>query len=219
MLKEQETAFWDIIEIFHKEELLPFVMLIGSWAEYIYKYHFKSDFSPNLRTRDVDFLFLNLNRPNKKINLSNALKEKGFSYTESPISGIGKFFKEDLLEIEFLTRVLGKGQMTYKIPSINITIGGLRIVNMLADYPLKLDCNNYKIIVPEPEAYILQKLLTNPTRLPETKKEKDIMAIRELLPSINKNRLHQIFNEMTKKNQKIVISVCEERYINLGLII
>lgn len=215
MLKEQESAFWDIIEIFHKEELLPFVMLIGSWAEYIYKFHFKSDFMPNLKTRDVDFLYLNLNRPNKKINISGALKEKGFTYTESPISGIGKFFKEDLLEIEFLIRVLGKGEMTYKIPSINITTGGLRIVNMLADYPLKLDCNSYTITVPEPEAYILQKILTNPTRLPANKKEKDIMAIRELLSQINKNRVYEIFDKMTKKNQKTVISVCEENFLPL----
>ena len=53
-MTEQQTAFWEAIDVFDKEGLLPYVMLIGSWAEYIYQYHFKSDFKANLRTRDVE---------------------------------------------------------------------------------------------------------------------------------------------------------------------
>jgi len=34
---EQEKEFWNIIEAFKAEGLLPYVMLIGSWAEYIYQ--------------------------------------------------------------------------------------------------------------------------------------------------------------------------------------
>jgi hypothetical protein len=56
---------------------------------------------------------------------------------------------------------------------------------MLADYPLELGCNNYVITVPEPEAYVLQKLLTNPVRMPQGKKEKDIQAVRGLLKHLN----------------------------------
>jgi hypothetical protein len=213
MTKEQQAAFWDAIEVFDREGLLPYVMLIGSWAEYAYQFHFKSDFRPNLRTRDIDFLYINLNRPKKDIKLSNGLKEKGFVYKEDSVSGVGKFVKEDLLELEFITRVLGKGRQTYKIPSIGIEAEGLRIVNMLADYPLEIVCNNHVIIVPEPEAYVLQKLLTNPTRTPQDKREKDIQAVRGLLKHINKDRKHQIYDKMPKKSQKIVDFVCETYFI------
>ena len=217
MISEQRLAFWDIIEVFKQEGVLPYVMLIGSWAEYIYQFHFKSDFKPNLRTRDVDFLYVNLNRPKSGIKLFDKLKEKGFLYKEDRLSGVGKFVKEDLLELEFITRVLGKGQDTYKIPSIGIEAVGLRVVNMLADYQLELVCNGYTLIVPEPEAYVLQKLLTNPTRTPASKKEKDIQAVRALLKYVNKDRICQIFDEMPKKNQKTVDSVCKEYYIEITL--
>jgi len=80
MLKEQENAFWEAIDAFDKEGLLPYVMLIGSWAEYIYQFYFKSGFVPNLKTRDVDFLYLNLRRRKNDINITSALLEKGFVY-------------------------------------------------------------------------------------------------------------------------------------------
>ena len=213
MISEQQAAFWDAIEVFDREGLLPYVMLIGSWAEYIYQFHFKTDFRPSLKTRDIDFLYVNLHRPKNDIQLFRGLKEKGFIYKEDNLTGVGKFVKEDLLELEFITRVLGKGQPTYKIPSIGIEAEGLRIVNMLADYSLELNCNNYKITVPEPEAYVLQKLLTNPTRTPQSKQEKDIQAIRGLLKHINKDRINQIFNAMPKKSQKVVDVVCETYFI------
>ncbi|MDR2533116.1 MAG: nucleotidyltransferase domain-containing protein [Oscillospiraceae bacterium] len=215
MLKKQENAFWEAIDAFDKEGLLPYVMLIGSWAEYIYQFYFKSEFAPNLKTRDVDFLYLNLRRPKNDINITSALREKGFIYAEDRLSGVGKFIKEDLLELEFITRVIGKEKRTYKIPSIGIEAEALRVVNMLADYPLELECRDYILIVPEPGAYILQKLLTNPVRVPPSKKEKDIQAVRELLKHINIKRLHEIFDKLTDKNKKTIMSVCEKNYIDL----
>ena len=213
MIKEQQNAFWEAIDVFDREGLLPYVMLIGSWAENIYQFYFKSEFTPNLKTRDVDFLYRNLNRPKNDINIFSGLKEKGFVYAEDRLSRVGKFIKEDLLELEFITRVIGKGQHTYKIPSIGIEAEGLRIVGMLDDYPLELECKNFIITVPEPEAYILQKLLTNPNRVPPNKKEKDIQAVRELLKHISRHRICQIFDKLPVKNQKIITAVCEENYI------
>jgi len=215
MVPEQQAAFWDAIDVFDRVRLLPHVMLIGSWAEYIYRFHFKSKFRPNLRTRDIDFLYVNLNRPKEDIDLFNGLREKGFLYKEDNLTGVGKFVKEDLLELEFITRVLGKGQPTYKIPCIGIEAEGLRVVNMLADYPLTLKCNNYQITVPEPEAYVLQKLLTNPIRTPQNKKEKDMQSVQELLKYINKDRARQIFDAMSKKNQKVVESVCKTYFFDV----
>ena len=215
-MNEQQSAFWDIIEVFNKEGLLPYVMLIGSWAEYIYQYYFQSDFRPNLRTRDVDYLYINLKKPQESmVGLFDKMREKEFIYVEDALSGIGKFVKEDLLELEFITRVFGKGQSTNMIPSLNIKAEGLREVNMLADYPLTLECNEYMITVPEPEAYILQKLFANPTRKPEFKKEKDIQAIRELLPHINKSRIRQLLDNLSRKEQQTINTVCTKYFIEL----
>ena len=59
MRKEQEEAFWLTIKAFKEIGLLQHVMLIGSWAEYLYPPLFETDFMPNLKTRDVDFFWLN----------------------------------------------------------------------------------------------------------------------------------------------------------------
>lgn len=34
---KQENIFWETIEVFDKQGLLPYIMIIGSWSEYIYK--------------------------------------------------------------------------------------------------------------------------------------------------------------------------------------
>jgi len=93
MIPEQETAFWDAIEAFDKEGLLPHVMLIGSWVEYIYSFYFTTNFKPSLRTTDADFLYWNIRIPNSTISISDALKEKGFIFTENRLTGVGKFVK------------------------------------------------------------------------------------------------------------------------------
>jgi len=219
MNKKQESVFWEIIDIFYKEGLLPYIMIIGSWAEYIYSYYFKSNFTPNLRTRDLDFLYRNVRRPQNKINITPKLIQNGFVYQEDPLTGVGKFHKENVLEIEFLTRSIGKGENTTKIPSIGITAESLRAVNLLADYPLELDCRDYIVTVPEPAAYILQKLYINDKRKQE-KQRKDIRAIRELLKHIkastNDNvKLKTIFDELHKNHQTVIIEAANKNFIDL----
>lgn len=62
---DQELAFWETIKILDEKHVLPCVMVIGSWAEYIYSYYFESNYQPNIRTRDVDFLYPNIRKPIK----------------------------------------------------------------------------------------------------------------------------------------------------------
>lgn len=216
---EQENIFWETIDVFDKQGLLPYIMIIGSWAEYIYSYYFKTDFIPNMKTRDLDFLYRNINKPHNRISIISELTKKGFIYREDTITGVGKFFKENLLEIEFLTRAIGKGTATKKIPSIGIIAESLHTINMLSDFPLELECKDYIVTVPEPAVYVLQKLYTNPTRKPD-KQEKDIRAIRELLPHIKSSendsvRLKTIFCSLHKNYQNTILGVCKKNFIDL----
>ena len=160
MRKEKEEAFWQTIRAFDEIGLLHHVMIIGSWAEYL--------FSPNLRTRDVDFFYRNINIPKEKINVVQKLKSIGYVYDE--VDGVSRFYKEDLLELEFLTRVLGAGtDGKVNIKPLGITSEGLRAINILSDFAREIeatatDGENYTLIIPEPSAYVIQKILTNPDR-------------------------------------------------------
>lgn len=77
MLKVQEEAFWQTIDILNKLGVLSNIMIIGSWAEYLYPQLFSTDFYPNIRTRDVDFFYRNISLPREKIPLVQKLNEKG----------------------------------------------------------------------------------------------------------------------------------------------
>jgi hypothetical protein len=217
MIAEQEKEFWNILEAFKTEGLLQHVMLIGSWAEYIYQNCFESGFKANLRTTDVDFLYHNLRRPiGKTIDIKRALGEKGFVYSENRLSGVGKFVKDDVLDIEFLIRVLGEGDPQHrKIPSIGVVGIGLRDVNMLASYPLVLDVRGYTIIVPEPEIYVLHKSLISSKRKKSEKREKDIQSVRNLIPHINRERMNELLSKLPAKQRAVIKSVSEGYFLEI----
>ena len=221
MNKDQEQAFWDTIRVLHEQDVLSHVMLIGSWAEYLYPLLFDTAFEPNIRTRDIDFFYRNLKLPDKPIRFVEAMKRNGFVYDIDSISEVAKFYKEDLLEIEFLTKVIGSGaQSSYLIRSLGIKAEGLRIINILDDFATEVTTNGYTIIVPLPSAYVVQKLLANPTRVPASKKEKDIAAVVNLLEHIkisDKHRqdLEQVIMTLTPKQRKVLDSVTQVNHIDL----
>ncbi len=185
---------------------------------------FETDFIPNLKTRDVDFFYRNINIPKEKINVIQKLKEIGYVYDE--VDGISRFYKEDLLELEFLTRILGAGtEGRMEIKPLGITSEGLRVINILSDYAREVekqgsDGKIYTITVPEPSAYVIQKILTNPVREPAEKKAKDIAAVKELLYHIEKSvehkaKLKEVYSKLSPKQSKTVKQVCAENQIIL----
>jgi len=196
-------------------------MLIGSWAEYLYPLLFESEFEPNIRTRDIDFFYRNLKLPDKPIRFVEAMKQNGFLYDVDRISEIAKFYKEDLLEIEFLTKVIGSGaQSSYLIRALGIKAEGLRIINILDDFATEVMKNGYRVIVPLPSAYVVQKLLANPTRVPANKKEKDIAAVINLLEHIkasekHRQDLHHVIDSLTVKQRKVLDEVTNQYHIQL----
>ena len=147
--------------------------------------------------------------------------EAGFVIVRDSLTEVVKMFKEDLLEIEFLTQQVGAGKTIYMdIPGIGIRGQSLRDVNILAKYPLHITANNFDINVPEPAVFTLQKLIINTHRVPITKREKDIEAVRNILPHIKNSERDlavfvKIINACTIKERKIIESVCDLYSLNL----
>lgn len=215
----QEKILWDIIRVFNKIGLAEHVVLIGSWAEYFYTDIFASGFTPEIRTRDVDFMYRNLNIPKEKLPLISSLREIGFIYNEDPLTGIARFYKEGLIELEFLTMVQGSGENNiYNIRSLDIKAEGLREINIIAGSSFEYWKNGLLILLPEPAVYIVQKILTNPTRKPEYKKEKDIRSVKNILKFVEKEDYHrsklaEVMSSLTKKQIAILKQVCEANHI------
>jgi hypothetical protein len=65
-MNDIKNIFWDTMKELSKNEVLGYIVLIGSWAEYIYEAsNYFKEFEANLKTRDIDFLIKNINKPEK----------------------------------------------------------------------------------------------------------------------------------------------------------
>jgi hypothetical protein len=211
----QESAFWETIQVLADASALPYVMVIGSWAEYLYSSYFHTDYLPVIRTRDVDFLYPKINRPSIPIQLEQRMSEAGFVVVRDSLTEVVKMFKEDILEVEFLTRRLGAGRETaLDIPGIGIRGQALRDVNLLAEHPMTTRLRNFEIIVPEPAVYALHKILIQPHRIPVSKREKDMESVRNLLPHVQENpRQREVWGQavdtLSKRDKVILQEICE----------
>ena len=137
------------------------------------------------------------------------------------MSGVAKFYKEDILELEFLTRTLGSNtDKPTKIEPLNIKSESMRIVNILADYPVEIKYRNHKMIVPNPSAFVVQKILTNLTRKPDYKKEKDLDVCERIMQYIRKDDFYlidfkTIVRNLSKKQSNFFYKVLSDNPIKL----
>lgn len=220
MTNEQEVDFWKTIESLNNLELLPNLVVIGSWAEYLYQDYFETEYIANIHTRDLDFLYPNIHKPARKINLIEEMEKLGFVH-DNVRDGVSTFYKKDSLEIEFLTRILGAGDhISCYIEPIGIKADGIRDLNIFAGNTLAVSTHGFTVFVPEPACYAIQKILINPTRLPEYKKGPDIEKVRRLLPHISKDfnqikKFSEIYSKLTKKQIAIFNQVCIDNKLQI----
>ena len=207
--KSYEKTFWEIISALDKSGALPHVMIVGSWAEFLYSKSLGDNVRPGFRTRDMDILVPNIYRPNKSLPLVDELENIGFSYTVDTVSGVSKFFQPDGFELDFLARSLGRGSTTVKIPSTGIVAQSLRSVDILVNNPVVLIVNGCTITVPDLSAYILQKLLINSSRA-EEKRRKDIDSLEHLIRNLGSygydlSDIGKTFRTLSSKKQKAIL--------------
>ncbi len=95
--KEQEMYFTEMIDILHASNALNNVILVGSWAEYIYeKENILKDFTSYAKTTDIDFLLNDDSKATKPQNIVAHAKERGFVYNEDFVMGTSKLRKKIL---------------------------------------------------------------------------------------------------------------------------
>jgi hypothetical protein len=208
ILPGQKETFDKIITVLHDSGMTPYVILIGSWAEYIYEaVNFFEGYRSMMRTRDIDFLVRNLKKPSEKTDFLDRMRGAGFIIDISRGSGIHRFIQTDVdMEVEFLIQEYGTGiTAAHQVKSLGIKVPGLRNLGILAAFPLTVMYNGIDIVVPIPEAYVIHKLVINAQRA-EEKRGKDIEAASLILGYIVENQREsyfmEVWNSLSKKQQK-----------------
>lgn len=201
-----EQLFWQVIEILDNKGLLPHVLVIGSWAEYLYHDYFEGEFTPNIRTHDLDFVIRNIRKPANPVSLAPYLRAQGFLHDVDRVSGVNKFFYEGGFEVEFLAPAYGVGERYIKVPSLDIISQSIRNLSILLRNPIVVTSHGYELITPEPAAYILQKVLINQERK-GYKQQKDAQSLEWLCQYIAEKpseveRLQAVFADSLSKKQQ-----------------
>lgn len=199
----QENEFLKFIKLLDNNDCLSHVILVGSWAEFLYdKTKLLPEFVSNLRTLDVDFMVKNVHKPKEKIDIVKLARDDGFLVEKDRLFGTTKIINPEGLEIEFIIAKRGAGNEASVETNLGVTAQSLRHLDLLSRYTETVEFFNMNIEVPIPEAFIIHKIIINNER--NAKKEKDKISINSIYEHIDKTKFNEIFQTLTIKEQKIV---------------
>ena len=202
-MTEQEKEFIKVLTLLSDNNCLKHVVLIGSWAEYLYQ---NTGLLPKgttaLRTLDVDFLVKNLRVPQPPVKLEEFALKEGFAVDNHPLLGTTKIRTVSRLEIEFLIDQKGAGNESVYRTALGVTAQALRGLDLLLRETLSINYRNLEVTVPIPEAYILHKIVINADRKKAEKREKDRDSIIAIFPLLNQEKYQQLLNQSTIKQRK-----------------
>ncbi|NQT06121.1 MAG: hypothetical protein HQ575_01125 [Candidatus Omnitrophica bacterium] len=217
MEKKQYDLCLEILRRLHKAGVLDKLILIGSWCIYFYKDYFSNVSYIDhiaIRTRDLDFL---ISRPadiRHKADIPELLKDLGFVTSFKGSAGYIKLDHPDLI-LEFLVPEKGKGiSRPYPLPNLGVNAVTLRFLSFLSDSTIKIEIEDFNLILPHPVNFALHKLIIYQRRIKEEKAIKDKnTAVKILKALINKGEeslIKKVFNCTNKKWQKKITDGLEE---------
>lgn len=109
-----------------------------------------------------------------------------------------------------------RGDGSSKLPKSNIGVNAQQLthVDMLSGNTIRAAVDQYIVLVPTPEAYVLHKMIINNQR--KLKEEKDRLKIQGLLPFLDEQKLCKIYQQqLTKKEQTMVNTYCRNYQLEL----
>ncbi len=215
MEKNQYNLCCEVLQRLEREDVLNHVVLIGSWCLLAYKDFFKSkQYSPGIRTRDIDILVPLPHNFGRKVDIEELLKDLDFVTSFNGSDGYMQFVHSDLM-LEFLVPERGRGTgKPFVIPDLGINAQPLRFMDFLAGNIIKLKFAGVKISVPHPCHFALLKVIISARRNKPVKKENDIRqaieVLRALIEAKEGKMLKEVFSSCPKTWQKNIIKILKD---------
>ena len=220
MENSPENSFIEVLTQLQGAGALRRLILVGSWCLLVYKHLYdNAPEIPALRTTDLDFLVREPKVQIPKINTPDVLEKLGFRPQNDYVSGLTKYEREDL-EIEFLVAMMRNSDSIVKVPHLTLSAQMLAYMDIASKYSKQVSFKGIPLNVPEISAFVLHKILVQPLRDKEAKKEKDAETVRSLSDLIiDRNdlsvRTKEIYLELPPKLRKKIISEAKSKYPNI----
>ena len=218
---ERDEAFWKLIGALDQAGVLNHVMIIGTWAEWLYTDYFEQvagvgEVRVDIgKTHDIDVYFRNyLMDIDGAERLKGDLRDAGFL----PGSDYKGTFFLGGIEVEFLAGTAGVGEGIVEIPSVGIKAERLSDLSLFE--VAWVEKNGYQICIPTPASYVAQKLFINPTRRPERKRPQDIRKVEVLLQAMEgvpgqMESLGKLLGKLPAEKRDRILEVAETNSIVL----
>jgi hypothetical protein len=210
-------SFVETLTILDGLGLLDHVVLIGSWAEYLYEQCSVIDgFLSTTKTMDIDFLVRNIRKPSKKVGLVDAFTGKGYELSFNRSDGVANFIKGEF-EVEFIARQVGRPTGAVDSPAFGRvqTLGHMSIIDKNT---ITVVYNGVSVIIPHPAAFVLHKMIINKDR--KNKQEKDANAVKNLVYAMEEDEalvksFNAMFDTLTIKEKRSVKGFSEKYSLDL----
>ena len=211
-----QENFVETLNILDGLNLLDHVILIGSWAEYLYEQCQLIDgFISTTKTLDIDFLVRNIRKPREKVALVDAFQDKGYELAFRH-TGVVTLIK-DGFEVEFLAKQIGKPEPVVESPNFGKleTLGHMSIID---ENTLTVVYQGVTVIIPHPAAFALHKMVINKDR--KAKQEKDANAVKNLVYALEEDEVlvgafQVMYSTLTAKERKAVKGFSEKYSLDL----
>ncbi len=209
MERNNYPLFEEVLKRLDDNSILDHVVVVGSWAIYLYTEYFRStDYYPAIRTRDVDFLVQVPSRISSKRNFNEIIEDLGFVEELVGDEGYTRYSHPDLI-IEFLVNEKGRGYSKPPyIEKLGVTPQPLRFLDLLESGKLKVSFNGMTVTVPHPANFALHKLLISARRNENYKGENDrrqaIKLIDDLTNNGDSDSLAPVFSSLPLTWQKTI---------------
>lgn len=120
------------------------------------------------------------------------------------------------MEIEFLVPEVGKSRnKPFPLKNLNTNAQRIRYLDIIENHPMEMVFQGLKIVVPQPAAFVINKIIISQRRLNVAKKEKDLLSAAELGTYIlrfhqQKTLLKNIFNDLTPRLQRKILEILKK---------
>lgn len=164
----------EVLRRLYNQGVLDGVVVAGSWCVLFYQGYFNpKDFSPTIRTRDLDFAVPVPPRFDKPVDIPKILDGLGFVTDFRGKEGFMRFMHPDLI-LEFLVPERGRGSDdAFDIPALGVNAQQLRFLDLSLTDTVTVDFRGIPLRLPHPVRFALHKLIVAQRRDDADKAERD----------------------------------------------